>query len=496
MPSVRSARLVQLTVAASAVVLVAVSCANDRKPAPPRESRAGRSAAGRTIAPGELAPITTRANVSTTGRQADGATFGATISADGRFVAFASAATTLVPDDRNGEVDVFVRDLLTSRTTRVSVSSAGAEGNGASGKPSISANGRIVAFPSTATNLVPGDTNRVQDIFVRDTRSGKTRRVSVGLRGAQPNGPSLSPVVSADGRMVAFSSEAANLVAGDRNGEMDVFVVDLARARTFRVSVALEGESPGRSEISSIAADGQVVAFRSFSPNLVPDDRNGLADVFVRNWATGVTERVNVSSSGAQANGETFRGNLSATGRFVGFRSRADNLVPGPLGDTNDALDVFVHDRVTGRTTRISVASDGAEADARGLSEYVRDTKFMTRPFLSADGRYAAFTSRAANLVPTDRNDLPDVFVHDLATGRTARVSAAVDGGDAAGASFVSAISGDGRIVVFQSFANDLVPGDSNGRRDVYVRWWNAEPEGAVEPRSRQRPERATRPYD
>lgn len=471
-----SAGVLRLTAVALAV-LAAVSCGGERKPSTSGAVRPRGPAASRTERSVAPVPVTVRANVSTAGAQANGSTFGAVMSADGRFVAFASAATTLVPDDRNGQTDVFVRDLLTSRTTRISLSSAGRESNGPSGMPSISADGHVVAFPSSATNLVGGDRNGVQDIFVRDTRSGETHRVGVGV-GGEPNGPSLAPVVSADGRMVAFSSEASNLVPGDRNGVMDVFVVDLARARTIRVSVGLDGESVGRSEVSSIAAHGRVVAFRSFSSNLVPEDWNGLADVFVRNWASGKTERVNVSSSGAQANGETFRGNLSATGRFVGFRSRADNLTAGPAGDTNDALDVFAHDRITGRTTRISVSSDGTEADARDVDEYVRDNKFMTRPFLSADGRYAAFTSRAANLVPADGNGFPDVFVHDLVTGRTVRVSATDDGRDANGASFVSAISGDGRIVVFQSFANNLVPDDSNGRRDVYVRRWNVEPAG------------------
>jgi Tol biopolymer transport system component len=423
--------------------------------------------------PFESSPITARVNVSTVGGQARGSTYGAALSADGRFVAFASAANTLVPNDRNGQIDVFVRDLLTSRTTRVSVSSAGAESNGASGKPSISADGHIVAFPSNATNLVRGDTNGTQDIFVRDLSSGTTRRVSIGTAG-ESNGSSLAPVVSADGRMVAFSSDASNLVPDDKNGTMDVFVADLLRRRTIRVSVGRHGESHGRSEVSSITAHGAIVAFRSFAPNLVPGDTNGLADVFVRTWRTGATERVNVSSAGAQANGVTFRGNLSANGRFVGFRSRADNLVPD---DTNDALDVFVVDIATHHTRRISVSTDGAEADARRVHEYVRDNKFASRPFLSADGRYAAFTSRAANLVPADGNGLPDVFVYDLRTGRTVRVSTPRQGRDANGASLVSGITADGQLVLFQSFANNLVPRDTNGRKDVFVRRWNVERE-------------------
>jgi hypothetical protein len=159
---------------------------------------------------------------------------------------------------------------------------------------------------------------------------------------------------------------------------------------------------------------------------------------------------------------------VSGNGRFVGFRSRANNLVPY---DTNDALDVFVHDRLLGLTTRVSVSSSGVQANAAGLARSFRGSMFMSRPFLSANGRYAAFTSRAANLVADDTNGKSDVFVHDLWTGRTIRVSLTSSGLEANGDSFVSGISADGRVVAFTSLADNLVPGDTNGRRDVFVAW-------------------------
>jgi hypothetical protein len=210
------------------------------------------------------------------------------------------------------------------------------------------------------------------------------------------------------------------------------------------------------------------VAFRSYAPNLVLDDWNGLADVFVHDRGTAWTERVNVSTVGKEADAATFRGMLSGDGRYVGFRSRADNLVPG---DTNEALDVFVRDRATGITSRVSVASGGAQADASGFDHGWRASLFMSRPFLSANGRYAAFTSRAPNLVADDRNEKADVFVHDRWTGRTIRVSLTSDGTEADGDSFVAGISADGRIVAFTSLADNLVRGDTNGRRDVFVAW-------------------------
>ena len=430
-------------------------------------AHAGRGTVATRVADADSIVRTARVDVSSTGAQAARSSSLAVLSARGRYVAFVSSAANLVPDDRNRAPDVFVRDLRTSTTSRASVSSRGVEGDGASGKPSISADGRFVAFPSAATNLVSDDRNGFPDIFVRDRAAGTTARVSVGLNG-EANGASLAALVSADGRVVAYSSDASNLVPGDRNGALDVFLTRTADRRTTRVSVGAIGESWDRSEASSIDADGRLVAFRSYAPNLVFGDSNGLADVFVHDRGSAWTERVNVSTAGKAADGATFRGMLSGDGRYVGFRSRADNLVPG---DTNEALDVFVRDRTTGITRRVSVASDGAEADASGFDHGWRASLFMSRPFLSANGRYAAFTSRAKNLVADDRNEKADVFVHDLWTGRTIRVSLTADGTEADGDSFVAGISGDGRVVAFTSLADNLVRGDTNGRRDVFVAW-------------------------
>jgi Tol biopolymer transport system component len=412
-----------------------------------------------------------RVNVSTGGRAANGATFGAVLSASGRYVAFVSTATSLVRKDQNETSDVFIRDLRKSRTARVSISSDGTESDGASMKPSISADGRVVAFPSSATNLVSRDRNRVQDIFVRDRIARTTARVSTG-GGGEANALSLASLVSADGSAIVFSSEASNLVPGDRNGTLDVFIADRAMRRVRRVSVGARGESVDRSEASSVDARGRVVGFRSYASNLVPDDRNGRADVFVYDGGAGRMERVNMSSTGVEADGVTFRGMVSGNGRFVGFRSRANNLVSD---DTNNALDVFVYDRATGKTTRVSVATDGTQADADGFDRSSRENTFMSRPFLSANGRYAAFTSRAPNLVEGARNAMSDVFVHDLVTGRTTRVSVSAIGEEADGDSFVSGISADGRVVAFTSLADNLVARDRNGRKDVFVAWLDPE---------------------
>jgi len=223
---------------------------------------------------------------------------------------------------------------------RVSVASGGTQGNGDSGCPSISADGRYVAFQSYASNLVPGDTNEVGDVFVHDRLTGQTTRVSVASDGTEGNDYSRRPSISADGRYVAFASLASNLVPGDTNGTWDVFVHDRLTGQTTRVSVASGGaQGNSGSWCPSISADGRYVAFQSYASNLVPGDTNGVLDVFVHDRLTGQTTRVSVASDGTQGDSYSFGSSISADGRYVAFSSLASNLVPG---DTNDKPDIFV----------------------------------------------------------------------------------------------------------------------------------------------------------
>jgi Tol biopolymer transport system component len=345
--------------------------------------------------------VVQRVSLASDGSQATGPSSGSPISADGRFIAFQSAATDLVPGDTNGLVDVFVHDRLTGQTTRVSVASDGTQATGGSVSPALSADGRFVAFFSDAPNLVPGDTNGLFDVFVHDRLTGETTRVSVASGGAQATGgDSLNAVLSADGRFVAFASEATNLVPGDTNGATDVFVRDRLTGQTTRVSVASDGaQATGTSFFPAISGDGRFVAFDSDATNLVPFDTNGFSDVFVRDRLTGETTRVSVASGGAQATGGgSRRPALSGDGRFVVFDSGATDLVPG---DTNGLMDIFVHDRLTGQTARVNVSAGGAQATGGDSST----------PALAADGRFVAFPSLATNLVPDDTGGFADVFV-------------------------------------------------------------------------------------
>jgi Tol biopolymer transport system component len=345
---------------------------------------------------------TTRVNVTSSGIEANNDSSASSISADGRYVAFESDANNLVAGDANGTSDIFVHDRSTGDTTRVSVASSGIEANDYSYHPSISADGRCVAFSSSASNLVTGDTNGRPDIFIHDRKTGKTTRVSVTSSGIETKSDSYDPSISADGRCVAFESTASNLVTGDTNGSTDIFIHDRNTGETARVSVASSGiEANHHNADPSISADGRYVAFSSSASNLVAGDTNGRTDIFIHDRNTGETTRVSVASSGIEANDNSFDPSISADGRYLAFVSYAGNLV---AGDANGESDIFVHDRNTGETARVSVASSGIEAN-----DYSSD------PSISADGRYLAFQSGASNLVAEDTNEETDIFVNDLA---------------------------------------------------------------------------------
>ena len=276
-------------------------------------------------------------------------------------MAFSSEASNIVPGDTNSSRDIFVRDRLTNTTTRVSVDSAGNQGNFNNNlsTPSISADGRFVAFASNSSNLVPGDTNNNNDIFVRDTLTNTTTLVSFDSAGNQGNTDSDSPSISADGRFVAFASNSSNLVPGDTNNNNDIFVRDRLTNTTTLVSLDSAGNQANTySNSPSISADGRFVAFASNSSNLVPGDTNNTYDMFVRDRLTNTTTLVSLDSAGTQGNGTNVLGtpSISADGRFVAFESRAFNLVPG---DTNFRFDIFVRDTLTNTTTRVFVDSAG-----------------------------------------------------------------------------------------------------------------------------------------
>ncbi len=397
-----------------------------------------------------------RVSVSSSGGQASGPSAGAAISADGRFVAFQSEAEDLVPDDRNRVTDVFVHQRASGATVRVSVDSRGRESDEASGHPAISADGRYTAFESAATNLVPKDKNEVPDVFVYDWDTRKTERVSLGAKGAEANDSSTAPSISSDGRYVAFQSVATNLVPGAPR-LWQIYVRDRIDGETERVSVNDDGkpanndcESPSisgdarwvafvcnawnlasgvrgtakqvylhdrrthRTVLVSKAADGQagnwmswkpkaagdgVVAFETYATNLVAHDANDTSDVVVAPPVGGPLEVVSVDADGTLGNGPSLGPSLSAHGRYVVFASSAINLV----SDSNGKVDIFLRDRKTGDTECVSESAEGAATDG--------DSWF---PVISADGLVRAYESNATNLVPGDTNQMTDIFVQQV----------------------------------------------------------------------------------
>jgi Tol biopolymer transport system component len=401
-------------------------------------------------------PATTRVSVASDGMSGNATSNGAAISPGGGVVAFSSLATTLVAGDTNGVEDVFVHDRQTDETTRVSVASDGSQGDGDSFTPSVSADERYVAFASLATNLVPGDSNGVSDVFVHDRESGETNRISVGPGGAQGDADSFSPSISGDGRYVAFESDATTLVARDGNMAQDVFIHDRSLGSTVRVSVGAGGtEGDGNSFGPSISESGLLVAFTSFASNLVTGgSRDAVANVFVHDRRLRTTTQVDRGANGRTAEGSSFSPALSADGRRVAFATAAGLVAD----DTNGVLDIYVHDRRSNNTTRVSVGSDGSQSSRLSFS-----------PSISADGRYVAFTTDGP-LAEGDSNGSEDIFVRDTGTNETRRMSVASDGAQGDGPSFAPSISGDGTVVAFDSLATNLVPGDTNGAEDVFCR--------------------------
>ena len=400
-----------------------------------------------------------RASTDSAGSQAlGGASEAPSISADGRYVVFESDANNLVAGDSNFDTDVFVKDLHTGVVALVSSDSAGTQGNGDSFAAVISADGRFVAFSSEADNLVAGDTNNETDIFVKDLTTGTLSRVNTSSTGTESNDLSALASISADGRYVAFQSAATNLVAGDTNAVLDIFVKDLRRGTLERVSTAGDGsEGDGASLRASISADGRHVAFDSAATNLIDGDTNGAADIFVKNLRSGAVTRASTDASGVEASGASLDASLSADGSAVAFVSFANNLV---TGDTNSISDIFFKDLRSGDVVRASTSSAGGQANGIGSNGAA----------ISADGRFVAFSSWANNLVPSDSNGTFDIFVKEIATGTTTRLSTSNTGVQGGGHSQNPAISADGRFVAFDSLSSDLVGGDSNAVSDVFVK--------------------------
>jgi uncharacterized repeat protein (TIGR01451 family) len=385
----------------------------------------------------------------------------ASITPDGRFVAFMSFADNLVAGDTNQFADVFVRDRLTGTTERVSVSSRGEQGNGHSGLtlPSgaaISSDGRFVAFASDATNFVKGDANGNSDVFVRDRTNGTTELISRGLDGLAATGD--APVISGDGQIVAFRSSSSTLVSdGNPNLTSHIYAFNRATQTIERVDVDSNGVlADSQAGNLAISRNGRFVAFDTFADNLVPGpgDQNGV-DVFVRDLLNHTTEGISTVGDTGLFEGHSFLSSISGDGRFIGFSSADPTL---GFRDTNGPVDdAFLFDRQNRTIQLVSRSSNGKQGT---------DSSFS--PLVSDDGTIVVFSSRASNLVANDTNGAFDVFRRDLSTGTTVRIAA--DPRSPAADVIASAMTPDGLVVSLLTRA-ELLPEQPIGINafDVYV---------------------------
>ncbi|HEY6094691.1 MAG TPA: cadherin-like domain-containing protein [Gallionellaceae bacterium] len=393
-----------------------------------------------------------RVSVSTNTTEGNQASWMGAVSSEGGYIAFHTSASNLISGGSSSG-NILLHDRVTNETSLVSVDLNGLPALQGGQQPAVSSDGRYVAFSSFDSNLIAADSNASPDIFVRDRQLGTTTRVSIATGGAQANGGSFAPAISADGRYVTFFSLASNLVPTDLNGANgDIFVHDRESGETNLVSIGLGGTQIGGGAFDSgpsISYDGRYVAFMS----------NG--QIFVRDRQTNQTTMASVSSTGTPANGSCNLPAISGNGQVVAYTSVATNLV---TGDTNGVRDIFVHDLQTGVTIRVDVATDGTEANG--------EVPDLNRPAVSEDGRFIAFLSAATNLVAGDTNGVPDVFVHDRQTNQTIRINAAGNGDQAngpSGDSVMVSMTANGEYVVLSSQATNLVLGDTNGWMDVFV---------------------------
>lgn len=409
----------------------------------------------------QSASVTQRVSVATGGAEAGRPSLMASISDDGRYAAFMSEAP-LVPNDTMNLRDIFVHDRLTGATERVSVATNGTQANAHSFYPAISGNGCCVAFQSDASNLAPSDSGLHTDIFVRDRIAGTTERITVLSTGAEAEGNSTTPTISGNGRYVAFTSLAANLVSNDPLNTYDVFVYDRVTKEFELVSQATDGThgnfpsgaiGAGRGRIS---ADGRYVAFGSAATNLVPKDNSTSDDIFLRDRTLKTTELLSLGPGGEAGDGHSLYPDVSDNGQLVVFASSATMLVGD---DGNHVSDVFLHNVQSGATTRMSEGPGGVEAD--GASGF---------PTISGDGRVVAFQSAATNLVPNDGNQMQDIFFYYADTGEIQRANVAGNGAESDDQSTFPAISGLGADVAFESLATNLVANDANQKSDVFAR--------------------------
>jgi len=396
-------------------------------------------------------------SVTTDGKESPSGSHNASISRDGRYIAFETAGS-FDAADTNFEVDIYVRDRLLGETKRISIGSTGEEAHTSSKNAVISGNGRYVAF-ETSGSLVSDDTNNDSDVYVHDRQTGETKRISVTSSGEQVKTSSGSASISGNGRYICFEANG-RFEASDTNNNSDIYVHDRQSGETRRISVTSSGVGlETSSHNASISADGRYVSFES-NGSFESSDTNGDLDVYVHDRQTGETRRVSVTTSGGELRSSSRNSSISADGRYVVF----DSYGNFEASDRNVDSDVYVHNMDTRETTRVSVASEGVEVGTGS-----------DKGSISADGRYVTFETYGA-FVDGDRNHDDDVYIHDRKTNKTTLVSVPYRDNMASFMSYNAIISGDASTVAFETYG-DFNATDLNSNLDVYVRVLDKETE-------------------
>ncbi len=385
------------------------------------------------------------------------------VSDDGRYVVFSSEATDLmsgVSGYAPGNAQIFLRDRKTGSVVLVSAAAPGVAANGSSIWPRISGNGRHVVFASSASNLVANDNAGFQDIFRWDRVSGSLVRISVAGAGGDANASSHDPSISADGELIAFSTQASNIDGDDTNGLSDIYLWDANTGECDRISRDAAGNDPNGASFSGVvSANGAYITYSSAASDLSFNDDNSAVDVFRVKRTGGLPAVVSRGVGGSgDAAASTGPAASSANGRYVAFASLADNLVPGGSPD-NGKLNVFVRDMTTQTTVLVSSKPGGGPTGDHSLPP----------GWVSNDGRFVVFTSLAPDLVAGDTNSSADVFVWDRSKARSKMLVTNRASGLPNGPIFEPRVTPDMRWMVFYSTAGNLVRRDSNGLLDSFV---------------------------
>lgn len=401
------------------------------------------------------------------GSPANGPSFSPTISDNGKYVVFSSGASNLVPNDTNETMDVFLFDLETEQMELISVASDGTQGNDISGEMQaqidVSNDGRYVAFPSNASNLVPNDTNEIYDVFIRDRQENKTRRISENATGKEGNEGSYDPSISADGQYIAFSSSAGNLTTTDiYSSNVDIFIYDKNAQTVNLVSTDTDGVPLySQSFISDISGDGHFVSFFTDAANFAGNEDHKYRTVAIKDLVTGELQCVTLANDGVCLRQGAIWSSISHDGQKVAF-----------TGSTPDGADggTLVYNRNTNTSTLVAVTEDNIRANS--------NTDIVS---ISGDGQWVVFPTNATNLLGDSGASLEyygprNVFLHNIETRENILISPSINGGYGNGEAYEVSISFDGGRVAFASDASDLVLNDINGYRDIFVYGWKETP--------------------